>query len=477
MEVTRLIKFWAGPTSLLVLLLLGHSSQEQMAIKVTGIILWMLIWWITEVVPMAVTSLLPIVLLPFFGVMKIEEVCVAYGNRFVFLFLGGFIIAIALEKWNLHRRLALNIVNKTGVSANRIILGFFAASYLVSMWISNTATALMMFPIGSSVVSLILGRGGAVDPKGAKNFAIVIMLSIAYGASIGGIATLVGSPPNAAMAAILSDNTFNTKITFFTWMKYGFPFSLVLFILSYFLLVKVVFPNRLGRFDLGHETIHEELRSLGKWRKQEVKIFVVFVVTAVLWISLDVLAPLLKNSGIQLTDAAVGLSAGILLFLIPGGNWKSKPILEWKDTEKLPWGVLLMFGGGLAIAKAFEVSGLVGHITHWMDFLDRSNIFIFAVILCAIGLALTALMSNLAMVTIFVPIVALLALGCGLSPLDFAIPVTIAASCDFMFPMSTPPNTIAYSSGYISATNMFRAGVVLNIASFLLLSLMMWMLL
>lgn len=468
--------FWIGPLLFIILLVLDPFGGETHASAVCGVILWMLIWWITECVPMAVTSLLPIVLFPVLGVLSIEQTCKSYGNRFVFLFLGGFIIALALEKWHLHKRVALNIVNITGVGANRIILGFFGASFLISMWISNTATALMMFPIAASVVNLILSNNSKLDQKGARNFALVLMLCVAYGASIGGIATIVGSPPNAAMAAILSGK-FDVTITFMKWFSYGFPFALMLFVLSYFLLVKVIYPNRLGKFEMGHELIHHELRLLGKWKMQEKIIFGIFVCTAVSWILLDYVSPALKAAGIQLTDASIAVIAGILLFIIPGNGIKSEPILEWRDTEKLPWGVLLMFGGGLALAEGFDASEMDVMIAKSLDFMDKSNLFLFSIILCAIGLAITALMSNLAMVNIFIPVVALLAIGVGKSPEAFAIPVTIAASCDFMFPMSTPPNAIAYSSGHIKASQMFKAGLLLNILSFLLLSGMLWLML
>ncbi len=417
---------------------------------------------------MAITSLLPIMLFPLLGVMNLEKTCLSYSNRFVFLFLGGFLIALAMEKWNLHRRLALGIVNKTGTSANKIILGFFLASYLISMWISNTATALMMLPIGASVITLLVNEEDRTSKKGLRNFSLTLMLSIAYGSSIGGIATIVGTPPNASMAGIL-DKTFHHSVSFFEWMKYGFPFSLALLFLSYFVLVRVVFPNRLGHFPLGKEVISAELRLLGKWSVAEKRVFVIFVCTALLWIAQDPVSIWLKPLGIEFTDTAIAIIAGSLLFVFPAKKSFSETILKWKDTEKLPWGVLLMFGGGMSLAEAFSSSGLVANITTLMNGLDKSNLFLFVCILCAVGLLLTALMSNIAMVNIFVPVVGALAVGAGISPELFAIPVTIAASCDFMFPMSTPPNAIVYSSGYIKSSDMLRAGLLLNLLSLLLL--------
>jgi len=487
----RTIAIISGPLLFLLMWMWNPMALEPAAAKTSGVVLWMLMWWVSEAVPMAITSVLPIILFPLLGILSIEKACAPYGNKFVFLFLGGFIIALAMEKWNLHRRLSLNIVNFTGSSADKIILGFFLASYLMSMWISNTATALMMFPIASSVVTLLVNeQGNDLTPgpspngegSGIRNFSMCVMLSIAYGASIGGIATLVGTPPNAAMAGLLSDK-FATEVTFFDWMKIALPFSFVLLILSYLLLVKVIFPNRLGRFELGHEIVQQELRLLGKWTAQEKRVFVVFIATALLWICQEPLNNLLhsgfiqqyvKNESIEFTDVGIAITAGLLLFLVPSASFKSKPLLEWKDSERLPWGILLMFGGGMALATAFDTSGLDEAVANQMNALDKSNLVLFGIILCGVGLLLTALMSNLAMVNIFVPIVAVLAISAGKSPELFAIPVTIAASCDFMFPMSTPPNAIAYSSGYVRATDMLRAGVVLNLLSWILLAVMVY---
>jgi solute carrier family 13 (sodium-dependent dicarboxylate transporter), member 2/3/5 len=440
--------------------------------KVLGVVAWMLTWWIAEVVPMGVTSLLPIMLFPLLGVLSLEKTCVAYSNRYVFLFLGGFLIALAMEKWNLHRRLALNIVNRTGTSANHIILGFMLASYFISMWISNTATTLMMLPIATSVVTLLVN-----DPRpsrGTRNFSTALMLSIAYGASIGGIATLVGSPPNASMAGIL-DKSFSHTVSFFEWMKWGLPFSLALLLLAYWVMVHVVFPNRLGKFELGHTIIQSELALLGPWKREEKIVFGIFITTALLWIVQEPISQVLKPMGIEFSDTVIAVVLGCSMFLIPASN-RSENLLEWRDTEKLPWGVLLMFGGGMSLAVAFDQSGLVAVITHHMTGLQTGNQFLFVSMLCAVGLIITALMSNIAMVNIFVPVVAALAVGSGVSPEVFAIPVTIAASCDFMFPMSTPPNAIAYSSGHIKSRDMLKAGVVLNVISLLLLmALVAWL--
>ena len=467
-STARYLSILLGPFLFALSWIIQPAGLDVAQAKVLGVVAWMLTWWIAEVVPMGVTSLLPILLFPFLGVLSLEKTCISYSNRYVFLFLGGFLIALAMEKWNLHRRLALTIVNRTGTSANHIIFGFMLASYFISMWISNTATTLMMLPIAGSVVMLLVN-----DPKpsrGTRNFSTALMLSIAYGASIGGIATLVGSPPNASMAGIL-DKSFNQTVSFFDWMKWGLPFSLALLLLAYVIMVKVVFPNRLGRFELGQTVISSELALLGKWRHEEKVVFGIFAATALLWMVQEPIAQVLKPMGIEFSDTAIAVAMGCLLFLLPDSTGRS-PLLEWRDTEKLPRGILLMFGGGMSLAVAFDQSGLVGVITRHMTSVNTGNQFLFVTMLCAVGLVITALMSNIAMVNIFVPVVASLAVGSGVSPEVFAIPVTIAASCDFMFPMSTPPNAIAYSSGYIRSRDMLKAGVLLNLLSLLLLMLL-----
>ncbi|MEN9639305.1 MAG: hypothetical protein RLZZ262_1173 [Bacteroidota bacterium] len=432
--------------------------------KVVGAVAWMLLWWVSEVIPMAVTALIPIILFPLAGVMPMEETCLSYSNRFVFLFLGGFLLALGMEKWQLHRRIAMAVVRTTGTSANRIILGFLLATYFISMWISNTATALMMFPIATSVLTLLVNER---KDKSHRNFATALMLSIAYGASIGGIATLVGSPPNASMAGIMS-KSFDIQISFLEWMKWGLPFSVVLLAGVYLLMVYVLFPNRLGSFSMGKEVIDAEWRLLGSVTSAQRRVFVAFIAAAVLWIVQDPVASLLKPYGAEWTDTTIAMCIGCSLFLVPSG--KGGALLDWRDTERLPWGILLMFGGGMSLAKAFEHTGLIKVLTGNLSLMSDVPPFQVMLLMCAAGLLLTALISNIAMVNAFVPIVAAAAIGLGIDPVACVIPVTMAASCDFMFPMSTPPNAIVYSSGYIRSGDMLKGGLLLNVLSFMLLA-------
>ena len=472
--MTSKVALYAGPLTFVLAVVLNPFGLQFSAAALIGIVFWMLIWWISEVVHMAVTALLPLILFPFMGILTVEETSQAYGDRMVFLFLGGFLIALSMEKWGLHRRIALMIIHLFGSSANKIVFGFMSACFLISMWISNTATALMMFPIATSVVNLILTDPNYGTPKDRRNFSTSIMLSIAYGSSIGGIATIIGSPPNGAMKAYLEAN-HDITVSFFDWMKIGFPFALVLMFLGYFVLTRIVFPNKLGRMEQGGELIDIELKKLGPWSFPEKATFVIFVTAALLWMSQDLIMKLFP--AFKITDVGIAIFCGISLFFIPVKGEDKKNVLEWKDTKNLHWGVLLMFGGGLSLAKAFKPSGLLDLLKVKMEFLSQFDLLPFMIILCLMGLILTALMSNLAMVTLFVPVVASLALNKGIDPMYFAIPVTLSASCDFMFPMSTPPNAIAYSSGWVRAKHMFQAGIILNILSFGLLSVMVWLML
>ena len=463
-SVRRLVAMLSGP--LLYVMCAWGLDMEPAQSKVVGAVLWMLVWWVTEVIPMAITALIPIILFPLAGVMTMEDICLTYSNRFVFLFLGGFLIALAMEKWNLHRRIAMRVIKSSGTSANRIIFGFLLATYFISMWISNTATALMMFPIATSVLLLLVHEK---KDKGHRHFATALMLSVAYGASIGGIATLVGSPPNASMAGIMS-KSFQINISFFDWMQWGLPFSLVLLLGVYALMVYVLFPNRLGKFPLGKEVIDAEWRMLGPVTKAQRNVFLLFVTAAVLWIFQAPVAALLKPWGAEWSDTTVAMLVGCSFFLIPSGE--GGVLLEWRDTERLPWGILLMFGGGMSLAEAFERTGLIDVLTRHLGGMHQVPAFQVMMLMCGAGLVLTALISNIAMVNAFVPIVAATAIGLGLDPVACVIPVTMAASCDFMFPMSTPPNAIVYSSGHIRSRDMLLGGLLLNLLSLILLGVL-----
>lgn len=458
-----------GPL-LLVLILASPAPQvfSPDAWRVMGIAVLMLSWWVTEAVPLPVTALVPIVLIPFLGIAPLKETTAPYANPAVFLFLGGFMIALAMEKWKLHRRIALNILTFTGSNANGIILGFFLATGALSMWISNTATAVMMLPIAMSVIKLMAENRPA--SKDFQNFSLCMMLAIAYGANIGGTATIIGTPPTVVFAGFMRE-TLDFEVGFARWMALGIPFSILMLFISYWVLTRVLYPNKLGSFEGAEQLIKNEIKQLGSMGAGEKRTLIVFVGTAFLWIfreGLNIWLP-----WIQLSDEGIAVLAAVVLFVFPV-NWKTGQfILKWEDTEKLPWGILLLFGGGLSLADALAKTGIITLIgEQFSGFQNASQVVVLG--LTSVTLLLTEIISNLALVTIFLPMVSGIAQGIGVPVLDACILVTLASSCAFMLPMSTPPNAIVFASGHIKIMQMIKAGILLNIISILLIALVVY---
>jgi len=469
---SRKVGLFLGPLLFLLIVwitpetpFLGKPAHHTLAVGT-----WMITWWITEAVALPVTALLPIVLFPLAGVMPIKEAAAPYANPIIFLFMGGFMLALALEKWKLHLRIALNIVRLTGTNANGIILGFMLATAALSMWISNTATTVMMLPIGISVIEILRKREPNSEvTKGTRHFSLTMMLGIAYSANIGGIATIIGTPPNTVLAGILNEK-FSYTIDFARWLAFGLPLSIIMLAITYFFLVKLLYPNRLGNFEGAQQVIKEELAKLGKINKAERIVLVLFLTTAFFWIfknSLNKIFP-----AWQLTDATIAMVASVALFVTPIDYKKGVFVLEWKDTERLPWGILILFGGGLSLASALSTVGIIGIIGDGVGVVGGSlNVSVIFFILVALMLFMTEVMSNVALTAVLVPVVAGVAVGLNENPLWMTIPVTIASSCAFMLPMATPPNAIVFASGHIKVSQMVRVGVFLNIIAILLLVL------
>jgi sodium-dependent dicarboxylate transporter 2/3/5 len=438
----------------------GLSVQ---GVRVIAVIVLMLTWWLSEAVPIPVTALLPIVLLPILGVDDLKSVTSNYGHPIVFLFFGGFVIAIAMQKWGLHKRIALNILRRTGTHANGIILGFMLATAFLSMWISNTATTVMMLPIAYSVLTLILGEGA--DKKSISKphmvFSMSLMVAIAFAANIGGTATLTGTPPNAIFAGYI-ENTFGYEISFATWMAFGLPFSLLMLGIAWWVICFLVYPSKLGRIDGAEELIAKEYLNLGKMSSQEKAVCIVFCSTALLWI----FKGLLPISNVK--DTMISVGAAIVLFLIPQRG-KPEFLLNWDDMKALPWGILLLFGGGLSIAGAMGKVGLIEIVGQNISSLSMYGLAVVIFVVIASVLLLTECMSNLALITIFLPVLGGVALALGENPLLFAIPATLASSCAFMLPMATPPNAIVFASGYIRIIQMAKVGLVMNMLSILMI--------
>ncbi|MBO6523371.1 MAG: DASS family sodium-coupled anion symporter [Balneolaceae bacterium] len=463
MELARLFKLLLGPILFFAGAAIGGFDNDQ-ALMI-GIMLWMLSWWITEVVPLAVTALLPMILFPMAGILELRETTINYANPVIYLFFGGFVLGLAIEKWGLHKRIALNIMNLAGEKPSRVILGCMLATSLLSMWISNTATTVMMLPIGMSVVALLKDK--IDDGAGAKNFALTLMLGIAYAANIGGITTLIGTPPNLVLASIV-DETGLDPLGFSEWLFFAFPLVIILFTAVYLINTKLVFPVRIKKLEGISELISGELKGLGKIGKSERNVLMILVVTALLWIFRAQLTKIIWLEG--LNDTIIAIFASIMLFIWPSEK-KSTPILVWSDTKKLPWDILLLFGGGISLAKGLEITNVVGILGDWISTTVAPNPLLVILVVCAFAVFLTEVMSNVALVAVFIPVSFVIAQNFGFSELQLAIPLTIGASCAFMFPISTPPNAIVFSSGYINMNQMARVGIILNITCILIITL------
>ena len=451
--------FWLNP--------LGVSADAN---KVLAVALLMVVLWVSEALPMAVVALFPLVLFPVLGIAPIDTTASSYANPVIFLFMGGFMLGLAIEKWGLHRRIALNIVKLTGTSGNRIVLGFIIATGLISMWLSNTATTMMMFPIAMSVIAVI--KDNHSHQEGTNNFALSVMLAIALASNFGGIATIIGTPPNVAYAAFINKK-YNYDIAFLDWMLICTPLAIVLLFTLYLVMVKWLYPNGMKEDTATREMIHKEVEGLGKIAPAEKRVLAIFLLTATLWITRS----LINQLGIiKLDDNMIALMGGIALFVVPSGKEKGEGLLVWDDTRRMAWGILLLFGGGIALASALEKAGLIQSLGEWFaQFAFNELALIFLVTF--ISLFISELMSNVAQVIVFAPVVTSLAEAAGMHPLHLGIPMTLAASCASMLPMGTPPNAIAFSSGYIKLGQMTRVGFVMNILSVILITLFCWLLL
>ena len=445
----------------------GVSAAANTVLSVAVLMVFL---WVSEALPMAAVALFPLVLFPVLGIAPIDTTASSYANPVIFLFMGGFMLGLAIEKWGLHRRIALNIVKLTGTSGDRIVLGFIIATGLISMWLSNTATTMMMFPIAMSVVAVI--RENHAHQKGGDNFALSVMLAIALASNFGGIATIIGTPPNVAYAAFIYKK-YGTEVSFLNWMLICTPLAILLLFSLYLVMVKWLYPNRMKEDEATRRLIHSEVEALGRMSVAEKRVLAVFLLTALLWISRS----LINSLGlIKLDDNIIALVGGIALFVVPSGKEAKEGLLVWDDTKRLAWGILLLFGGGIALASALEKAGLIESLGHWFaQFAFNHLVLIFLVTF--ISLFISELMSNVAQVIVFAPVVTSLAEAAGMHPLHLGIPMTLAASCASMLPMGTPPNAIAFSSGYIKLHQMTRVGFVMNIVSVILITLFCWLLL
>jgi sodium-dependent dicarboxylate transporter 2/3/5 len=451
---------------LVIYFLFSPDGLDRAAQLVAAVGVLMAVWWATEAVPLPATALLPIVAFPIAGVASIQEAAAPYANPIIFLFLGGFLVALAVERSQLHRRIALLIFRAMGSSGKGLVAGFMLAAALLSMWISNTSTTLMLFPIAVSLALVVGETSPGLSEKAKHDFQIALLLGLAYGASIGGVATLVGTPTNAFMAGFLQSE-YDLEIPFAQWLMVGVPVSIILLPLGWYLLVHFLFPVSFVSSVETRSELNRRYEELGSMSKAEIRTAALFALLVLGWILRKPIASTLSIEG--LSDAGVAMAAALLAFLIPSGSDRHA-LVTWEDTKRLPWGVLILFGGGLSLAAALSSSGLTLWLGQQMAPLGVINPVLLVFALTGLVIFLTELTSNVATTATLLPVVAALAIQLGLDPLMLVVPVTIAASCAFMLPVATPPNAIVFSGGEIHIREMMRAGLWLNLVAIMLVS-------
>ncbi|MCL4127476.1 UNVERIFIED_CONTAM: hypothetical protein GTU68_043158 [Idotea baltica] len=465
----RIIGLVSGPLAFIAILLFFHpEGLSDTANAVLASVAWVAIWWITEAISIAVTAMLPIVLFPLSGGLDLSQTTAAYGHKYIFLYVGGFILAIAIEKWNLHRRIALSIIKIVGTNVINIILGFMIATAFLSMWISNTAATVMILPMGMAIISQLNDNPNTIEDEN-KIFGKALMLAIAYSASIGGMATLIGTPTNLVLAGVVQ-TTFGEDITFSQWFVFGFPITLILLFICWKYLTKFAFKFKQKEFPGGRDEINNQFKALGKLSFEEKVVLAVFTCTALAWITRSFL---LQKIIPAIDDTIISVSFAILLFLLPASK-KGEKIITWEDAVKLPWGIVLLFGGGMALALGFESSGLALWIGNKLIVLETVPFIILLLILIMVVNFLTEITSNIATTAMLLPVLISLAPTLGVHPYYLMIGATVAASCAFMLPVATPPNAVVFASGYLKIKDMVRNGIWMNIVSILLLTLFIY---
>ncbi|MGE4532226.1 SLC13 family permease [Halomonas sp.] len=457
------VGLWLGPALLAATLLLPPpGGMTSAAWACVGMALLMATWWSTEAIPIPATSLLPMVLVPALGLGSMGEATGSYANPIIYLFLGGFLLGIAMQRWQLHRRLALHVLRLVGHQPRRQIAGFMVATGFLSMWVSNTATAIMVLPIGMSVISLLDDS----DPEELRRYATALLLAIAYSASIGGVATLIGTPPNALLAGYLAEDR-GIDLGFAQWMLVGLPISIAMMVAAWWWLTRRGFA--LNATEQSGTLVVDELTRLGPMTAPERRVAVVFGLAALTWVA----RPLLNDLGLGwLTDTGVAIAAGIALFLLPSGQARGERLLAWEDAQQVPWGILLLFGGGLALAGTITRTGLAEWIAEQLGVFGALPLLAMVGVVVLVIIFLTEVTSNTATAAAFLPLLGALALSLEISPLLITVPAAIAASCAFMMPVATPPNAIVFGSGHMKIQSMIRTGFALNLISTVLVTLM-----
>ena len=459
-----------GPVMFAVMILF-ENSQTTMPLeawRTAAVAVWMAIWWATEAVPVPVTAFIPLITFELLGISDFKDTAAPFANPIIFLFMGAFFLAIAVERWNLHKRIALFILSKTGTNGSHLIAGFMLVAALLSMWMTNTSTTMMLLPISISVVQVLMDNVDNLGEKQRKDFQAAMLLSLAYGATIGGLATLIGTPPNALLAAFLAEH-YDIHLDFVSWMAVGLPVSAIMLPLAWLTLTKLSFKVDIQANESVKAHLSKLRKELGPMSAAEKRVAVIFLLVVCAWMTRGLLMSTFGFSG--LSDAGIVMAAALLLFLLPSKSTEQYPLLIWQDANRVPWGVLILFGGGLSLAAAVSDSGLA----HWLgeSLLPLTAFGVIALIIAATAMVifLTEMTSNVATTATFLPVVAAIALQAELSPLLLTVPITLAASCAFMLPVATPPNAIVFASGMLTIPQMIRSGLILNLVGMVLLSL------
>ncbi|WP_300343907.1 DASS family sodium-coupled anion symporter [Nesterenkonia sp.] len=504
----RLIGLFGGIALALLVYAIMPGDLEVWPRLTAATAVLMAVWWMTEAIPIPATALLPLIIFPVLvpegdfgsaeeaaGGVSVDDIGASYGHNIIFIFMGGFMLALAMQRWNLHRRIALVTLRAMGSKPANLIAGFMIATGFLSMWVSNTATAVMMLPIGISVLMLVRKILAGEDPADAaeteadqeqgkkdaikSNFGTALMLGIAYAASIGSLGTIIGTPPNTLLAGHMSSN-HDMDINFGQWMLVGVPVSVVMMAFAWFMLTQVIFRPEIDDIPGGRDLIREQLDRLGKMSQGEIRVLLIFVLAAASWVTIPLATELLITMEVLgedaepfISDAGIAMTIAVLLFLLPAGGDAKKGVrlLDWEYAVKLPWGILLLFGGGLALSGQFGSSGLSNWLGTQMEALAGIPVWVLVAIAALGVLVLTEMTSNTATAATFLPVASGVAMGTGVEPLILAAPVALAATCAFMLPVATPPNAIAYGSGYVTIGQMVKGGLWLNVASVVVITL------
>ena len=470
LETYQIVGRILGPAVFAVMLATDQwqDAMNPQAWRAAAVGMWMAIWWATEAIPVPVTAFLPLVIFEPLGITTIRDAAAPYANPVIYLFLGGFLMALALERWNLHRRIALAILDRTGTDGRRLIGGFMFVCAMLSMWMTNTSTTMMLLPIVLSVIAVVRENIPELSEKSQTDFQIAMLLGLAYSASIGGLATLVGTPPNALLIGYLAEN-YGIEISFAQWMRVGIPVTMVMLPIAWIALTRFLHPVNIPASDAVNDHLRELREEMGPITTPERRVAVIFALVITSWMLRRPLTEFFGISGVS--DAGIVMTAGVLLFMLPSGNPAQPQLMTWQYATRLPWGVLILFGGGLSLAAAVSNTGLALWLGESLAPLNAWGIAVLVVAAVALVIFLTELTSNLATTATLLPVMGAIAIQAGVPPIFLTVPITIAASCAFMLPVATPPNAIVFATGEITIPQMVRAGLFLNLTGIVIVTI------